>query len=86
MTEYRCNACGKVILFDYVMPLNYIPRHCRTLMLRKVESFTAAKGPKIPSINGCDHSGEKKLCTCKARELLANTRTMQDKKDASTKS
>lgn len=50
MTEYWCCACGKIIKFEMVMPLNYIPRHCRTLMIRKVESFTPAKGPKIPPI------------------------------------
>lgn len=50
MTEYWCCACGKIIKFEMVMPLNYIPRRCRTLMIRKVESFTPAKGPKIPPI------------------------------------
>lgn len=48
------------------------------------KSFIPAKGPKLPSINNCDHSGEKKLCTCKARQLLLNIRTMQGEKDAST--
>jgi|GEM_PF-5895077 len=50
MTEYWCFACGKIIKFERVMPLNYIPRHCRTLMLRKIESFNPAKGPKIPKM------------------------------------
>ena len=49
-----------------------------------IHDFIPAKGPRLPSFNNCDHSGEKKLCTCKARGLLAKIRNMQGKKDAST--
>lgn len=49
-----------------------------------IHEFVQAKGPQFNSINNCDHSGEKKLCTCKTRELLANIRNMQGEKDAST--